>query len=329
MAVPGSTSPRSGLHRPHVRVWPSGHSGSTRSTTVEARGHQCPHVVADRAVVLDVRRPGPACRARRRRGGRSTTGRRRGPRGPGRRGRHQRIGWVTEKTHRPPGRSTRATSCMIRAGSAHERHGAVRGEGVGRRLRRRTGARCASAWTTGTGCRCARRLAGPRPACPPDRSSADRRRRPAVPATASTGAAAAADLEDPAPPEVLGGPSRRASGLAQVLGAPHEAGVAQELAVLVPVLGGVVVPPAPGGPGRVGPAEGRPGHRRRDRRGGGLTLYRSRPYPGRRAPGLRDLRPSRLRFSYVPAGHPRVPPDHTSLSRRSHDTCPFGAPIPP
>ena len=113
----GCSRPRSGLHAPHVRVWPAGHSGSTRSTSREAGGRRArgpgrrPCGGARRrsrrpVVLLDVRRAVEVGVARHQ------------PAGPRVVREAQRTGWVTENTHRPPGRSTRATSRITAAESA-------------------------------------------------------------------------------------------------------------------------------------------------------------------------------------------------------------------
>ena len=118
------------------------------------------------------------------------------PSGPGSSGNTQRIGWFTANTHRPPGRSTRATSRITRSGSATngtapnaEQARSKRAVGERQPLRAGLhqrhadagrGARAAAAWRS----------------IPPDRSSADRTRPGrGQPPRARRGAAA--DLQHP------------------------------------------------------------------------------------------------------------------------------------
>ena len=141
IAVPGRIRPRAGDQPPQTWSLRSGHSGSTRSTRLKPGRGQRPDRVAQGPVVLDV---GRACRRRRARRtacGRSTGRSATSPAGPGASGKAQRTGWVTEKTQRPPGRSTRATSANTARDVGHERDGAVRRAGEVERRRRRTAAR--------------------------------------------------------------------------------------------------------------------------------------------------------------------------------------------
>ncbi len=88
------------------------------------------------------RRPAPGRPARRKGCGRSRRRSTVRPSAPGSSGKAQRTGWVTEKTQRPPGRSTRATSRCTRARVGDERQRAVRRAGqVEASRRRRAGAR--------------------------------------------------------------------------------------------------------------------------------------------------------------------------------------------
>ena len=177
--------------------------------------------VAQRAVVLDVGRHARRRRPRRRACGRSTTGSTVSPPWPGSSGNIHRIGWFTANTHRPPGRSTRATSRITRSGSAtngtapnaeqarskravgerqplgvglHQRHGDA-GRGVER---------------------------GRVPQHPAERSRRDRPA-PWVGEPARARRRAAADLQHPAPGDVA---EQARVGLAQALRAPDEVDVA-------------------------------------------------------------------------------------------------------
>ena len=60
IAVPGMSRPRSGDQPPHGCSLPSGHSGSTRSTSTSPAADDLAHPVAEGAVVLDVGRPRPS-----------------------------------------------------------------------------------------------------------------------------------------------------------------------------------------------------------------------------------------------------------------------------
>src|SRR5215207_5401046 len=117
ISVPGTSAPRAGDHWPQFSVRPGVHSGSTRSASTSpaptTARTQSPTVrwcstytVAPESSV-------------------STYGVRskyedtiRRSLGSGESGKGQRIGWLTEATKRPPGRSTRSTSASTAPASA-------------------------------------------------------------------------------------------------------------------------------------------------------------------------------------------------------------------
>ena len=224
IAVPGKSRPRSGLHWPQICVVPlrplrldqvlddepgarpapgSGRRGCgaarRRSRTPARRLHV-------RAAVEVRVRPPPAR-----------------PR-PGRPGRSTRIGWVTENTHRPPGRSTRTTSRISAAesatnGTAPNAVNAMSNDPSRERQRQRVGLDQRHAY--------ARRLCSAVTACrsmPAGQIDRDHlgalRGQPA-----GGGRGAGADLQDPPPGDR---PEQPGVGLAQPLRAPDEVDVAQE-----------------------------------------------------------------------------------------------------
>ncbi len=240
------------------------------------------------------------------------------PGSPGSSGKAHRTGWVTENTHRPPGRSTRATSAMTRSGSAtkgtapyalNARSNAPSGE----RQRPSVGLDEPGRPATSRGVRPRRRgHPGPEPARLGEHPGRQVERRDvgAVggdPACALRGAAP--DLEDPPPREVGGVAEQVRVDLAQPLGAPDEVVVAEEVAVLVEVLPARAVPPAPVRPDRLR-GSGRPVARDGRARGSDvvhgaiLGPLGTGPQPGSRGRSLVEplipapsFRPRDLRFS--------------------------------
>ena len=164
---------------------------------------------------------------------------------PGSSGNIQRIGCVTEKTQRPPGFSTLATSLMAPAESATNGI-APNAEKAASNALVRNGSSQTSALdqrhpdpaTTRTGHRVAQHAG---------RHIEGNYLRALSGEVAGTGCRAAADLEDAA----AGDCTEQADVLlADVLRTPDEVGVTQEGAVFEVVLVGVGIPPAPVGRSR-------------------------------------------------------------------------------
>ena len=234
IAVPGRILPRSGLHWPHGRSW----SGRPLrlDDVVDARDPRRRPRGPGRRSCGGARRtsasPSSSC---------STYGaavevrraRRPGRPRPGSSGKHHRIGWVTENTQRPPGRSTRATS-RITAAESDTNGTAPYAEQARSKLPSANGSRWASAWTSGVadaGARVERRgraRAARRTGRSPTGSA------PCVDQPAAALRRAGADLEHPRARDVA---EQVGLGLAEPLGAPQEVGVAEEAAVLGLILG--------------------------------------------------------------------------------------------
>ena len=243
IAVPGVSSPRVRDQPPHTRSCCSGHSGSTRSTSLKPwRGEQ-PHPVAERAVVLDVGHHAAGVvdldvgRA-------VPVGLRRGEPGLARVvGEHpaRRVG---DREGEPPARAQHPGDLGDRAVDvADELQGAEGAEDDVEAARRRRAGAVAVPRTDGTATpvsssrrseccswRWDRSSPKPRPPC----VRTQREHWPAPLPTSSTSR----------PRHVT---EDRQLVLGVALGAPHEAGVAEERAVRGLVLVGVAVPVGPVG----------------------------------------------------------------------------------
>ena len=127
-----------GSSRPTPGCWPPATPARPGRPARSPAAIELADPVAEGAVVLDVQRRAPSASS-------STYGVRSkyeprtvSPPSPGSSGSAQRNGWVVEKTHRPPGRRTRAHLAHQRRRVGDERHRAVRGAdhveaGVGER----------------------------------------------------------------------------------------------------------------------------------------------------------------------------------------------------
>ena len=231
------------------------------------------HPVADRAVVLDVDGAARRRRSRRRARGRSRSETTCRSAGSGESGNGQRIGWFTEATNRPPGRSTRATS------REHRRR--RRRRTAGRRTPSRRGRRLPVGQREGAGVGLQQRhgetgrpvqLGGPGQHPGREVERDDVGTRPAQPPRA--GRRAAADLQHPPAGDVA---EQVRVGLAQPLGAPQEVGVAEVGAVLGEVGRRGGVPPAAVGADRLRGADRPAG----DAAGGGVAVAAQRQSGGR------------------------------------------------
>ncbi len=163
---------------------------------------------------------------------------------------------MTEKTQRPPGRSTRATSAISPALSATNGI-APYAEQARSKDASANGSRQASAWATGTRVPVERSSRRPYASCACETS---------IPyASAPCSMSQRAHWAAPQPTSRTRAPPHLAEqprvGLAQALGAPDEVRVAQEAPVLGLVGGRVGVPPATaGGRDARGLRQGRPAH---------------------------------------------------------------------
>ena len=207
------------------------------------------HPVAEGAVVLDVRddaglvvdldvrRPVPV--GLRRRSARAS---------PGSSGNIHRVGWVTENANRPPGPQHPGRLRDGVVDVVHELQGAEGAEdhveGCRRRRAARWRCRAPTGPTTPAPRRC-RRGAGAGAGTGRGRRPGRRGRAP----SASTGPAPQPTSSTSRPAT---SPSTPGVVLGQALGTPHEAGVAEELAVGGLVLVGVAVPVGAVGPPRLG-----------------------------------------------------------------------------
>ena len=256
IAVPGNSAPRSGDHWPHTVSRPSGHSGSTRSSSTRPGGDDVADPVAQRAVVLDV--------GRRRRGVDLDVGRavevrlaaRSARPGPGRRRTSSASGGSprtpTARRAAAPGRP-RASPAPARPRTAPRRTPSRPGRTMPSRERQPLGAGLHERHgDAGRGVE--------RGGVPQHPAGEVERHRPralaAQPARARR--RAAADLQHAAPGDVA---EQARVGLAQPLRAPDEVDVADVAAVLGEVVVGVGVPPARGWPAatrRSRPAGARP-----------------------------------------------------------------------
>ena len=249
------------------------------------------------------------------------------PAGPGSSGNAQRIGWVAENTHRPPGRSTRATSRIAAAEFADERDRAERGEGdVERRIREGQFADVGQHQRhrhTGPVRRVTRVREHPGRQIERDHGGARIRQ------VAGAGRRSAADLEDAEPGDVT---EQMDVGLAQVLRAPDQVDVAQERTVLGVVGGRVGIPPPPVGcPGNllIRRAFARPG--RSDRRDGRGTVRRLGRRHGTMVAPCVDPLSHPVRTAVAPCAQPPInnaritaQPRKTVPNGRSPGVYPFG-----